>query len=54
MPSCAQLTDNIRTTQKARRKTSQGEGRDKAEKIKSRPQGGGEFSFNLDMPRVSR
>ena len=53
MLSCAKLTDNRRTTKKARRKTSQGGDRDKAWKIKSRPQGGGEISLNLDMPRVS-
>ena len=47
-----QLMDNTRTTKKARRTTSQDEGRDKAEKNKTRPQRGGGFSSNLCLPGV--
>ena len=39
---------------KVRPRTSQDEGRDKAEKNKSRPQRGGGFSLNLYLPGVSR
>ena len=39
---------------KARRNTSQDEGRDKAEKNKSRSQRGGGFSLKLYLPGVSR
>ena len=46
--------DNRRTTKKARRRTSQDKGRDKAEKNKSRPQRSGGFSLNLYLPGVSR
>ena len=45
--------DNRRTTEKARRKTSHDEGRHKDEENKSRPQRGGGFSLNLDLPSVS-
>ena len=51
---CVQQMDNRRTTKKARRRTRQDEGRDKAEKNKSRPQRGGGFSLNLYLPGVSR
>ena len=46
--------DNIRTTKRARLKTSQDEGRNKDEK--DRPQRGGGFSLNLYayLPGVSR
>ena len=54
VPWCVHLMDNRRTTRKARRRTSQDEGRDKAEKNKSRPQRGGGFSLNLYFPGVSR
>ena len=54
VPWCVHLMDNRRTTRKARRRTSQDEGRDKAEKNKSRPQQGGGFSLNLYMPGVWR
>ena len=51
---CVQLMDNIRTTKRARLKTSQDEGRNKDEK--DRPQRGGGFSLNLYayLPGVSR
>ena len=52
--SAIQLMDNKRTTKKARRRISQDEGRDRAEKNKSRPQRGGGFSLNLHLPGVSR
>ena len=51
---CVQLVDNIRTTRKTRRNTSQDEGRDKAGIENSRPQRGGGFSLNLYLPGVSR
>ena len=51
---CVQLMDNRRTTKKARRRTTQDEGREKAEKNKNRPQRGGGFSLSLYLPGVSR
>ena len=51
---CFQLMDNRRTTKKARQRTSQDEGSDKAEKNKSIPQRGGWLSLNLYLPVVSR
>ena len=51
---CVQLMDSRRTTRKTRRTKSQGEGRDKAGKNKSRPPRGGGFALNLYLPGVSR
>ena len=45
---CVQLMDSRRTTKRPD-DHSQDEGRDKAEKSKSRPQRGGGFSLNLDL-----
>ena len=51
---CVQLVDNRNTTKNARRKTSKDEGRDKAEKNKTRPQRGDGFLLNLYLPGISR
>ena len=51
---CPVNAQHRRTTKKARRRTSQDEGSDKANKKKSRPQRGGGFSLNLYLHGVPR